>query len=70
MKPKRIILVRHGESESNADWDKNETIPDYAIKLTSKGADQARQSGETIKQIIGDETLHVYLSPYARTRET
>ena len=70
MKPKRIILVRRGESESNADWGKNETIPDYAIKLTSKGADQARQSGETIKQIIGDETLHVYLSPYARTRET
>ena len=29
MKPKRIILVRHGECDANIDENKFATIPDY-----------------------------------------
>jgi len=70
MKPKRIILVRHGESEGNAAGGNYEFIPDYALKLTAKGVEQACQAGKVIQQLIGDETLYVYLSPYTRARQT
>jgi broad specificity phosphatase PhoE len=70
MKPNRIILVRHGESEGNVDKNHYLTIPDYALNLTMNGIEQARQAGNEIKEIIGSEKLHVYLSPYIRTRQT
>jgi broad specificity phosphatase PhoE len=70
MKPNRIILIRHGESEGNIDKGQYLTIPDYALNLTSIGIEQARQAGKELKAIIGDENLYVYLSPYFRTRQT
>jgi len=70
MKPKRIILVRHGESECDVDTNQREFIPDYSFDLTPKGVEQARLAGREIKRLIGDETVHAYLSPYCRTRRT
>ena len=70
MKPNRIILIRHGESEGNIDRDKYRTIPDYALNLTPKGIAQAQSAGHEIKKIIGEESIYVYLSPYIRTRQT
>jgi broad specificity phosphatase PhoE len=70
MKPNRIILVRHGQSEGNADKQQLETIPDFALNLTSDGVEQARKAGLEIKKSIDQETLQVYLSPYYRTRQT
>jgi len=70
MKPNRIILIRHGESEGNLDKDKYLTIPDYALNLTHKGIEQAKKSGQEISEIVGEESMHVYLSPYFRTRQT
>ena len=70
MKPKRIILVRHGESTGNADPMQYLTVPDYKLPLTDIGRTQAALAGVEIKDIIGDESLHVYLSPWTRTRET
>jgi broad specificity phosphatase PhoE len=70
MKPKHIILIRHGESEGNADKNLLEVKPDYALNLTTKGIEQAKQAGKEIKEIIGQETLQVYVSPFYRTRQT
>jgi len=70
MKPKRIILIRHGESEGNLNSSLYKTTPDYALKLTQKGVSQAKQAGKEIKSLIGDESIYVYLSPFFRTRET
>jgi len=70
MKPKRIILVRHGQSEGNEDGLNYETIPDYALNLTSKGKQQSIAAGEEIQSIIGDEKVYAYVSPYYRTRQT
>ena len=70
MKPKRIILIRHGKSEGNADINQYEFVPDYALNLTPDGFEQARRAGQEIKTIIGNETVHAYLSPYYRTRQT
>ncbi|MEA4958320.1 MAG: histidine phosphatase family protein [Anaerolineaceae bacterium] len=70
MKPKRILLIRHGLSEGNSDRNTYATIPDHALALTLKGVEQARQAGREIKELIGGEGLQVYLSPYNRTRMT
>ena len=70
MKPKRIILVRHGQSEGNEDSLNYETIPDYALNLTEQGRQQSVVAGEEIASIVGDEKLHAYISPYYRTRQT
>jgi broad specificity phosphatase PhoE len=70
MRPRRIILIRHGKSQGNADKKVRETIPDYALNLTPEGVEQARQAGREIKKLIGQESIQVYLSPYLRTRQT
>jgi len=70
MRPKRIILIRHGNSEGNADRERYATTPDHPLNLTTEGEQQALQAGQAIKQLIGEETVPVYLSPYTRTRQT
>ncbi len=70
MKPNRIILVRHGESEGNADRNNYETIPDYALNLTQNGKWEAVSAGKEIKNIVGAESVHAYVSPYYRSRQT
>lgn len=70
MKPTRIILVRHGESEGNIDKSVYRNKPDYAVMLTNRGIDQALNAGQKIKSLIQDEDYGVYYSPYFRTRQT
>jgi broad specificity phosphatase PhoE len=70
MKPKRIILVRHGESEGNVEGTTYETIPDYELNLTDRGREQAEEAGNKINELIGDESIYSYTSPFYRTRQT
>ena len=70
MKPKRIILVRHGESQGNADPNHYETTPDHALHLTEEGRVQAQVAGKQIAELIGQEKVRAYVSPWCRTRET
>ncbi|CAH0474006.1 unnamed protein product [Peronospora belbahrii] len=68
--PKRLILVRHGESEGNIDPLLYGRVPDNAIHLTELGYEQAIAVGESIRQIVGKETMRFIVSPYVRTIET
>lgn len=70
MKPKRIILIRHGESEGNADKRMYGQKPDYALLLTDKGKQQAATAGALIKEMVNDEKIKFYVSPLFRTRQT
>lgn len=70
MKPKRIILVRHGESVGNVDMTVYSKIPDYALDLTDLGHKQARDAGRDILGIIGTAKVHAYVSPWKRARLT
>lgn len=70
MNPKRIILVRHGQSEGNVDATVYNKKPDPFVNLTPLGVEQALEAGQRIKEIIGEETIGVYCSPYYRTRQT
>lgn len=74
--PKRIILVRHGESQGNLDMAAYATTPDYKIPLTALGVEQARAAGRRIRQVVSeggqaaDWKVYFYVSPYERTRST
>lgn len=70
MKPKRIFLIRHGESEGNTDRAVYGRKPDYALLLTDRGKKQARDAGMKLREIVGDETVRFYVSPLFRTRQT
>lgn len=70
MKPKRILLIRHGESEGNVDKAVYGRKPDYALLLTERGRQQAREAGERLKAMVGEETLRFFISPLFRTRQT
>jgi broad specificity phosphatase PhoE len=68
--PKRIILIRHGESEGNIDPLLYCHVPDNAMHLTELGYEQAIAAGKSIKKIISNESIRFIVSPYIRTIET
>ncbi|MFD1832190.1 histidine phosphatase family protein [Streptomyces desertarenae] len=68
--PRRIVLVRHGESEGNVDDSVYERIPDHALSLTERGFRQAEAAGERLRKLFGDERVSAYVSPYRRTHQT
>ncbi|MFD6028390.1 histidine phosphatase family protein [Streptomyces griseoluteus] len=69
-RPRRIVLVRHGESVGNVDDSVYEREPDHALALTDRGWEQAEETGRHLREIFGDERVSVYVSPYRRTHET
>lgn len=76
MLPKRIILVRHGESQGNLDPAAYDTTPDPKIQLTPRGISQSSLAGARMRHVMsGDGSspnwrVYFYVSPYARTRST
>ncbi|XP_047945722.1 phosphoglycerate mutase-like protein AT74 [Salvia hispanica] len=74
--PKRIILIRHGESAGNIDGAAYATTPDNRIPLTPQGDLQSQRAGAQIYDLVSDSgassnwKVYFYVSPYARTRST
>ncbi len=69
-RPRRIVLVRHGESEGNNDDSIYERVPDHALALTERGVRQAEETGEHLRKLFGQERISAYVSPYRRTHQT
>ena len=70
MRPKRIILIRHGESEGNIDHSIYARKPDYALELSEQGMKQAKEAGRELKDLIKEESAFFYVSPFWRTWRT
>lgn len=71
--PDTIILVRHGESEANADCSVWQTIPDNLLGLTVDGQEQATAVGHRIASILESRQcrrVHLVVSPFERTLQT
>lgn len=80
-RPRRLVLIRHGESQRNkakkgatyfADEAAREQIrgvPDHKIPLTDLGHRQARQTGVALARLL-EAPDYFYHSGYRRTRET
>lgn len=58
--PRRIILIRHGESLGNVDDTSYASIPDWKIPLTRRGERQAAHAGEDLHKLIKGESLFTY----------
>ncbi|KAM0945617.1 putative phosphoserine phosphatase [Dioscorea sansibarensis] len=78
-RPRRIILVRHGQSEGNVDESVYTRVPDPRIGLTAKGWADAEACGRRIRELVSsdgdneganDWKVYFYVSPYRRTLET
>jgi len=69
-RPERIILVRHGQSCGNTDKKFFSTVPDSQIPLTDRGYAQAAVAGLKIRNLVGNESVRFFHSPYMRTRQT
>ncbi|MBE3991582.1 histidine phosphatase family protein [Vibrio parahaemolyticus] len=64
---RRIFVLRHGETEFNAD----EKLQGHCnSSLTSKGSDQARRVGTTLKQYVENRPFRVYSSTLGRALQT
>jgi broad specificity phosphatase PhoE len=80
--PRRIVLVRHGESYGNVDESEYTRTPDSQIRLTRKGHEQASEAGQRLKAVFDadgagdggkakkDYNIFFYISPYRRSKET
>lgn len=73
--PKRIILMRHGESLGNVDETSYGHIPDWKIPLTRRGERQTLKAAKDLAKLLEQdgypkETLFTYCSPYKRTTES
>lgn len=69
-RPKRIILVRHGQSEGNTNKAAYSVTPDSQIALTERGWAQGVVAGLQIRQLVDDEPVRFFYSPYLRARQT
>jgi broad specificity phosphatase PhoE len=69
-RPRRIVLLRHGESQGNADVDIYERVPDHALELTAKGRRQAAHAGAELRTLFDEEPVRAFVSPYRRTWHT
>jgi len=69
-RPQRIILIRHGEHCGNVNKIHFETTPDSKIPLTEKGKSQSLTAGQEIRRIVGNESVHFFVSPYRRSKQT
>ena len=74
-----LYLVRHGETEGNVKRSRYREIADHAIRLTSRGHDQAYAAGHFLAAHLAEERaadpksfghIRVWYSPYYRTRQT
>lgn len=82
MKPKKIFLIRHGESIGNIDRKIYQEIPDHKVELTERGKVQAFLAVKPISRKLHGPTLFenwfkgdspnigIYTSPYLRARQT
>ena len=68
--PKRIILVRHGESLGNVDENLYAEIPDWKIPLTRRGERQCHKAAQDLYELTRGESIFCYCSPYMRTKES
>lgn len=71
-RPRRIVLLRHGESMGNVDESAYVTTADWRIQLTDVGKQQAVDAGRRLREKICEEDAKVifYHSPYLRTKQT
>ena len=71
--PRRIVLIRHGQSKGNVDETEYSRTPDQKVELTQKGWEQAQEAGKHLRAMLPDgnaSRVFVYCSPHVRYQQT
>jgi broad specificity phosphatase PhoE len=69
-RPVRMYLVRHGESQGQIDAATYSRISDNEVPITDQGRKQAQEAGRKLREMIGDDPVKFWFSPYKRCRMT
>ncbi|KPA81106.1 putative mitochondrial phosphoglycerate mutase, putative (iPGAM) [Leptomonas pyrrhocoris] len=67
---KRIILIRNGRSEANEDVAAYVHTPDWRIPLVEEGKHESIAAGRALSELIGNDPVYFYYSPYIRSRQS
>ncbi|EAN85442.1 putative phosphoglycerate mutase [Trypanosoma cruzi] len=67
---KRIIFVRSGKSLADLDINTYVTTPDWRISIVPEGEEESYQAGRHVAEMVGDEPVYFYFSPYLRSRQS
>lgn len=70
MNPKKIIVMRHAESQEDVDKTVYAHTADLDVALSPNGEGQAKNAGGKIADLLDGKTVHFYLSPGLRLRQT
>ena len=70
MKPKQIVIIRHGQSQANIDKGMYEHTPDHLVNLTELGKEQCIKTGVKLNELLANKNVTVWSSPYNRARQT
>eukprot|EP00300_Choanocystis_sp_HF-7_P006303 c14615_g1_i3.p1 GENE.c14615_g1_i3~~c14615_g1_i3.p1 ORF type:complete len:194 (-),score=36.97 c14615_g1_i3:21-602(-) len=79
IRKRKILLVRHGQSEPNLGSNTSGSRPDHALRLTRQGRGMAEAAGVAIRKTLEmdadfkdspTKSIQMWLSPYQQTRET
>ncbi|KAJ4462929.1 putative phosphoglycerate-bisphosphoglycerate mutase [Paratrimastix pyriformis] len=68
--PKRLILIKHGQSIVSHSPEVCSTVPDNQIPLDESGVAQAREAGRKLRELCGNEKTLFLVSPFLRTQQT
>lgn len=60
-----IILMRHGDAEPES-----ETVSNRNRGLTEAGRKHVKKTAKMLAKYLGDQKVHIWASPYKRTKET
>ena len=61
VRPRLMLIVRHGESQGNTREETYQTTPDPLVGLTERGKHQAIELGEKLREKIGNSPLWIYV---------
>ena len=70
--PRRLVLVRHAESDGNTKTVEERTqydVSTHEYPLTARGRNQAEVTGQYLQKTFGKFDIH-YVSYYRRSKET
>lgn len=70
MKPRKIIVMRHAESQEDVDKSVYAHTADLDIALSPRGEDQARDAAAQLAQRLDCSRVHFYISPGLRLKQT
>lgn len=71
--PLKVLLVRHGQSQTNVDPRLHSTIPDPDVELTNEGREQAARAGAFLRDWLSRNhrgPFRLYRSDYKRAIQT